>query len=307
MKLNKLSLQDKKIFDKYLSLGRHELSVYSFANIYIWRKLFDISWAVIEKALCVFFQDNIGAFLYLAPLAKKNNPKVVVCVFEILDRLNKNPEFTHLENIDEKDLGFYRKLGLECSLKSHDYICSRQDLEELKGNKFKSKRASYNYFVKHFDYLYQDLLSKDRQECLKLYSLWVEERKSGNPDRIYQGMLEDSHSSLKEALDNYSKLGFRGVKVKINQEIKAFTFGFELNKDTFCILYETTDLSIKGLAQFIFCKFTQGLENYKYINIMDDSGLDNLKKVKLSYHPKCLAPAYIVRRKGIASLLHGLQ
>lgn len=297
MALNKLLLRDKKIFDKYLSLDRHELSAYSFANIYIWKKLFDISWAVIEKALCVFFQDNIGAFLYLGPLAKKNNPEVVACVFEILDRLNRNPEFTHLENIEEKSLDFYRNLGFECSLKSHDYICSRQALAELKGDKFKSKRANYNYFVKHFDYSYQGISWEDREECLKLYSLWVKERKLGNTDRIYQEMLEDNRIPLKEALDNYSKFDFRGVKVKINQEIKAFTFGFELNKDTFCILYEITDLTIKGLAQFIFCKFAQELENYKYINIMDDSGLDNLKRVKLSYRPKYLAPAYIVRRK----------
>ncbi len=297
MALNKLLLRDKEIFDKYLSLDRHELSAYSFANIYIWKKLFDISWAVIEKALCVFFQDNIGAFLYLGPLAKKNNPEVVACVFEILDRLNRNPEFTHLENIEEKSLDFYRNLGFECSLKSHDYICSRQALAELKGDKFKSKRASYNYFVKHFDYSYQEISWEDREKCLKLYSLWVEERKSGNADYIYQEMLEDNRIPLKEALDNYSKFDFRGVKVKINQEIKAFTFGFELNKDTFCILYEITDLTIKGLAQFIFCKFAQELENYKYINIMDDSGLDNLKRVKLSYRPKYLAPAYIVRRK----------
>jgi len=30
---------------------------------------------------------------------------------------------------------------------------------------------------------------------------------------------------------------------------------------------------------------------------MDDSGLPNLKRVKLSYHPKCLAQAYTVRIK----------
>ena len=43
--------------------------------------------------------------------------------------------------------------------------------------------------------------------------------------------------------------------------------------------------------------FAQELKNYKFINVMDDSGLENLKKVKLSYHPVKLVPAYIVRRK----------
>ncbi len=297
MILNKLSLRDKSKFDEYLNLNNHELAVYSFANIYIWRKFFDIRWIIIKGSLCVFFQDKIGAFLYLAPLAKSNNPEVVSCVFEILDKLNKNPEFAHLENIEGQDLNFYRKLGFECNLKAHDYILSQEELSELKGNKFKSKRAGYNYFVKHFDCTPSKLLPGDRKECLKLYALWAKERKLSNADVIYQGMLEDSRISLTEALANYSQLNFQGIKVKVGKVMKAFTFGFALNKDTFCILYEITDLTLKGLAQFVFSKFAQELKDYKYINIMDDSGLENLRQVKLSYHPKRLVPAYLVRRK----------
>jgi len=77
----------------------------------------------------------------------------------------------------------------------------------------------------------------------------------------------------------------------------AFTFGFKLNKDTFCILYEITDLSIKGLSQFIFRQFCSELKNHRYINIMDDSGLVNLKRVKLSYHPQRTIPSYTVTRE----------
>ena len=42
------------------------------------------------------------------------------------------------------------------------------------------------------------------------------------------------------------------------------------------------------------------LKGYKFINIMDDSGLENLKKVKLSYQPLKLIPAYIAKRKNEA-------
>ena len=297
MRLNKLRLSDKRIFDRYLNLNKHELSVYAFPNIYIWRKTFDIRWLIIGKSLCVFFQDKIGAFLYLAPLGEEKNPDAAAEVFHILDKLNQNKEFSHLENIEEKDLGFYRDLGFECKFKSHDYLCQRVDLAGLKGNKFKSKRASCNYFTSHYDSEFKRLSSKDKNGCLQLYDLWARQRQGANPDPIYQGMLGDSRISLAEALAGYSGLGFQGGVVKINQKIKGFTFGFALNPDTFCILYEITDLSMKGLAQFIFRSFTGELKSYKYINIMDDSGLENLKKVKLSYHPERLVPAYIVRRQ----------
>lgn len=296
MVLNKLSFRDKGRIDKYLSLTRHELSVYSFANIFIWKKFFDIRWACVEDSLCIFFSDKIGTFLYLSPLSVKINPKTVQGIFKILKQLNKNPDFAHFENIEEKDLGFYRELDFECILKSKDYILDRSKLANLKGNAFKSKRANYNYFTKNFDFTYQELDGKDRDECLKLHSLWTKERKMKSSDAIYQGLLSDNGIALNEALDRYSALGFRGVKIRVGKKIKAFTFGFPLNKDTFCILFEIADLSFKGIAQFISSRFAQELTDYKYINIMDDSGLDNLKRVKLSYNPVYLAPAYIVRR-----------
>jgi hypothetical protein len=69
-----------------------------------------------------------------------------------------------------------------------------------------------------------------------------------------------------------------------------------LNHDTFCILYEITDLSVKGLAQFIFREFSRELKGYRYLNIMDDSGLENLKQVKLSYKPVRLIPSFTAQR-----------
>ncbi len=299
MRLNNLRLRDKQLFDKYLSLAEHNLSVYAFANIYIWKRFFEIRWALIEKSLCVFFQDKIGSFLYLPALAEANNPQAALEAFAILDKLNRNPEFAHIENVEERDLEFYQGLGFRCALKSYDYLCERADLAKLQGDKFKSKRASCNYFIKHYDFEFKKLELSDRTGCLKLYNLWERGRKSGNADPIYKGMLEDSRLSLKEALANYEALGFQGRVVKINKEIKGFSFGFALNADVFCILYEITDLSIKGLAQFIFRSFSRELKNYKFINIMDDSGLENLKKVKLSYYPARLVPAYIVRRKAL--------
>jgi hypothetical protein len=295
MSLKEISAQDKKIFARYLNLSLHQLSVYNFNNIYIWKGLFEIEWAIIEDALCVFFQDKIGSFLYLAPLGNKN-PEAAKKVFQILDKLNKNRDISRIENIEEADLSFYEKLGYKYQKKSDDYLCLRSDLASLRGDKFKSKRACFNHFKKNNAFEYLPLCLKHRSDCLKLYDHWAKERERKNEGHIYSGMLNDSHKSLTVALDNYADLDFIGRVVRINKKIKAFTFGFELNQDTFCILYEIADLSFKGLSQFIFREFCRELTDYKYINIMDDSGLDNLKKVKLSYHPVKLIPAHIVKR-----------
>ncbi|MDD2689278.1 MAG: phosphatidylglycerol lysyltransferase domain-containing protein [Candidatus Omnitrophica bacterium] len=297
MKLKKISLKDREIFNDYLALAKPQLSVYAFENIYIWRTLFNIQWAVIKDNLCVFFQDKIGCFLYIPPQGETQKPEVIEEVFMIMDKFNSNKNISRIENIEEKDLSIYRDLGYECKEKFSEYLCSKSELVKLTGDRFKSKRSAFNYFVRNYEYEYMPFTLKYRDSCLKLYSQWMNFNKTKNEDSLYQGLLSDSRICLEALLDDYEGLGIIGRVVKMQQEIKAFTFGFKISEDIFCILYEITDLSVKGLAQFIFRVFCKELAGYKYINIMDDSGLANLKRVKLSYRPIKLIPSYIVTRK----------
>jgi hypothetical protein len=294
MRLKKIKLSDKKIFQHYLSLRDHALAVYSFADIYIWKGLYSIRWAVIDESLCVFFQDKIGCFLYLPPLGKISDGSLEG-VFDFMDSLNCNSGISRADNVEEGDLERFRDLGYKINEKSCDYLCLRADLAGLKGDAFKSKRASVNYFCKNYDFQYELYGPKIKNDCLKLYETWAGQR-SGKQDKIYQGMIKDSLKSLKVLLADYRHLDCTGRVVKIGKRVKGFTFGFKLNPDTFCVLYEVTDLSVKGLAQFMFQKFCSELKDHRYINIMDDSGLDNLRQVKLSYRPVKQIPAYIIQR-----------
>ncbi|MDP2927260.1 MAG: phosphatidylglycerol lysyltransferase domain-containing protein [Candidatus Omnitrophota bacterium] len=296
MKLNKLSLKDRKLFNRYLTFSSHELAAFSFANIYIWRTLYAIDWVVIQKSLCIFFRDQVGCFMYLPPLAVAPQSGIIRQAFVIMDKINKNKDISRIENIQQEDLDYYRSLGYLVREKYPDYLCLRSDLALLRGNKFKSQRAAYNYFIKHYDYDSHRFGLAEEADCLNLFDSWIKERKAQCNDDVYCGMLEDNRKVIKDALVNYKQLNLEGIVVRVNKEIKAFSFGYQLNSNIFCILYEITDLAIKGLAQFIFRQFSQELKDYKYINIMDDSGLENLRKTKLAYKPARLIPAYIVTR-----------
>lgn len=295
MEFKELTLSDKEVINYYLHSGRHDLSVYAFQNIYIWKALYEISWAQIEENLCIFFKDRLGSFLYLPPLNKGNEYKVIKKVFSVLEELNSHSGLSRIENIEEKDISLYRELGFAVKYKSCDYLCQRQDLCGLKGNKFKSQRASCNHFIKNNQFEFREFSPEDRLECLDLYERWKEERGARIGDRLYLGMLEDSYDCLEVLLEDYLQLDMEGRVIKIDNTVRAFSFGLRLNQDTFCILYEVADLAFTGIAQFIFREFCRSMEGYQYINIMDDSGLENLKAVKLSYHPLKLIPAYIAK------------
>ncbi|MDD5292147.1 MAG: phosphatidylglycerol lysyltransferase domain-containing protein [Candidatus Omnitrophica bacterium] len=295
MQFRKISLKDKAIFDRFLSCRMPQLSAYAFENIFIWQSLYDIFWAKINKSLCVFFKDRVGCFLYLSPLGKANGEDTVEKCFEIMDGFNNNPVVSRIENAEERDLDFYKGLGYKTVLAGCDYVCKKEALADLKGEAFKKKRALANNFVNKYNFQYLIYKPGDKKECIRLYLSWMKERKSQNSDRIYQGLLDDNFAVFKAMLECFGKLNFTGRVVKIGGRIRAFTFGYELNSDSFVILFEVCDLKLKGIAQYIFREFSRELD-YKDINIMDDSGLASLKKVKLSYRPYRTLNCFSVNR-----------
>lgn len=297
MKLRPLTIRDKHTIEKFLRLRQHRLSVYTFENIYIWKALFDIRWCIINESLCIFFEDPTGCFLYLPPLGGSEEPAAALEAFRIMDGKNRNPGISRIENIETDDVAFFRESGYTVADKPGEYLCVRSELVQLKGERFKSKRACCNYFTAHNDFKYFDYSARFRAACLALYAGWMRERRETRDDAVYRGMLSDSLRCFEVLLKYYGKLSVTGKLVEIDGAIKACTFGFRISRETFCVLYEITDLSYKGLAQFIFREFCAGLNDYRYINIMDDSELPNLRTVKQSYHPAGIIPAFIAQRK----------
>jgi len=299
MQLNQLEVTDKDLINRYLSLSRHKLSAWAFENIFIWSGIYEISWGVTKGSMCIFFKDKNSCFAYLPPLAKDIKPVVLEEAFRIMDKHNKNPEISRIENVEADSMSFYEAQGYCVREKPGDYLCKRSSLVQLRGHPFKSKRAACNYFLKNYKFEYLDFSPDYAHACLGLYDQWSKERKKDGKDILYNSMLIDSRKALKVLLENYLKLDLTGRMVLVNKKFKGFTFGFRLNLETFCVLFEITDLSIKGLAQFIFREFCRQLKGYVYINIMDDSYLENLKTIKLSYRPLKIIPNYIVSRNNV--------
>ena len=296
MNFKEISLSDKGRINKYLQLKYHSLSSYHFANIFMWRGLYKIFYVLIEGCLCIFFRDKIGCFAYLPPLGSRIKSAVIENSFKIMDAFNASRGLSRIENVEEHEIGFFKELGYVVGDKPGDYLCRRDDLAGLKGDRFKSKRAAYNFFLRHHEFSCEPFASKDKTAALRLYQEWAQQRRNVFSDAVYQGMLDDNFLCQRQALSHFKQLGLCGLKVKISGKLKAYTVGFRLNRDTFCVLFEITDLNIKGLAQYIFRAFSEKID-YKYLNIMDDSGLDNLRKVKLSYHPFKVINSYIISRK----------
>ena len=220
----------------------------------------------------------------------------MIGLLDIMDMINNNKTVSRIENIDEAWQEYFISAGYKIKPGESEYIYLREGLANLKGNPYKSKRAMCNYFVKHYQYKYEPCEAGHAEQCIELYGIWREEKTKRISDALYKAMIEDSFTVHREVINNHRLLGITGRVVKINDRVEGYIFGFERNNDIIYILMEVTNPGIKGLAQFIFREFCKELKGYTYINALGDSGLENLRNVKLSYRPFRLVPAFTAYR-----------
>ena len=322
MQLRPLTLKDKPLFDVYARRMDISLSNYAFAPLYIWGAHFDFYWGLLDDYFCVFAKQGDDYFMPIGPVGEPpwsrtgttsqsrcacSYRHIIREAYQFMLETNRNPQIARIENVPQEMLPFLLGQHLEgcCKGRGHsyppetavvkeaEYLYETQALAQLKGNRYKSKRHAYNAFVAQYPNVNLRPYSRaDLGECLALYDTWQESRAAKCSDAIYRAMLEDSRCAHRIGLAHADALGLIGRVVQINGHLRGWTFGYPLSADTFCILFEVTDLEIKGLAQFIYREFARELANaYRWLNAMGDSGLANLKRVKRSYHPARLIPS----------------
>ena len=219
---------------------------------------------------------------------------VVSSAYQFMLDTSRNPHIVRIENVPQEMTSFFEENGFCVRPKETEYLYETAALAKLRGDRYKQQRHAYNAFAARYPTAKLRPYCPDYQdECLALYDRWREARSEKYDDPLYNAMLDDSESAHRIGVSEAEALGLVSRIVRINGGIKGYTFGYPLNTDTFCILFEITDLSVNGLAQFIYREFCRELKDtYRRVSAMDDSGLENLKRVKRSYHPCQLIPSY---------------
>ncbi len=233
----------------------------------------------------------------LPPLGGLDKKTVGAC-FEAMEEINHNKAISRIENIEEGDIGFFKKNGFRVYEKAKEYIVTTSDIAFLSGERFKHKRSLYNHFVKNYEVReackarLRDYHRQDREAVLELYRKWMKGRMEKNSDPVYQGMLVDNFKVLSQMLAHSEELELIIKVVECEGRMLAFSSGFSISERLFCVNFEIADLEFRGISQFVFSEFAKTLASYRELNIMDDSGIENIRHTKLSYRPSRIVPSY---------------
>lgn len=316
--LKHFDLRAKSIMDKYLKFINVDISDYTFAGNYIWLSTATGFYIIVNETFCLFILNSGELTMLLPPIGKKENTyKAMLQCFEIMNTHNSNKNYSKIEYVHEELLEGFVDYLEEGTLvyemlkdfliekKLVDYIYKADDLIDLKGDSYKSKRNEVNRFRKVYPNHKIELLDKEKHSkaVLELFNKWVRDRTKYMPNEeveVFMDGIYFERFAMKRLINDYNNLDIIGLVIYIDDELKGFTVGERINDYTAGVIIEKTDFEILGCAQFIFREFTKILKdkyNIEYINVGDDMGFENLKKVKMSYRPNKLVPKYTIYQK----------
>lgn len=292
----KLTLEKKDIINSFLKRSETGNSELSFTNLFIWRKSYNVEYAIISDMLIIISKHGDSLPIVYFPIGKGN---FKAALDEVINHYReKNEEFL-IRISDEADIAKIEEaypgdFEIIEDIDNNDYVYNVCDLAELKGKKYHAKRNFINRFKNNYSFVYETMTPDMKLECMELFGKWYDEKK----DEV-EGV--DEHlEAVTELLNNWEKLDIKGGCIRIDGKMIAFSFGEELisDKKMAVIHLEHADISYDGAFPMINNEFViNEWKDYKYINREEDMGLSGLRKAKQSYYPCKMVRKFIAKLK----------
>jgi hypothetical protein len=292
----RLSFQDRAWLEDLLRTSRptaEPLAAYSVPYHFVWQSQFNYEGGEILGHFCLVAVNEDGAFLALPPLGPDPCGPAMKLALAFLAERNRIPAMSRIENVPESLAERCKQQGYRVIPKTADYLYCREPLVSLAGDRYKSHRASHNQCLKQAGPRVRPYSPQDFEHCLAVFAGWRDNVKADD-DPFPTLLAADAESAHRVALRHAVELGMTGLVAEVQGRIAAYTLGYPLDNQVFCVLLEITDRRIKGLSQYIFREFCRQLASYEFINAMDDAGLPGLRRAKESYHPVRLVSSYLV-------------
>lgn len=288
MEFHSPALADKSWVQKAFNEGKTDCCEYCFGNIYMWSEIYDNK--ILNDNGIFVSADFTDTPVFCYPIGNGDKKSTINKLIEYTKSYGITLEFFGLTEKDKDELNFLFPKQFEISEERDffDYLYKSEDLANLVGRKYHSKKNHVSYFEKTFDWKYEPITKDNIEQCALLNEHWERLNREKNPEEI-----GDENLAIKKALENYFDLDFEGGILTIQGEAVAFTFGERLNDNTFCTHVEKAYGNIRGAYQMINREFARQLmDRYEFINREEDTGSEGLRRAKLSYQPHRLIIKY---------------
>lgn len=302
---NQITIEDRSLLEEYLNGYDYKTSGLSFSSLYMWRNINGFSWHMAGDYMLLsgishleMEDGTIEPFLF-PPLTRTGTydaEGLRQAIYEAKRIFEENgykmtirllPDHM-IDIISQACPGEFKFVE---DRPNYDYVYRRQDLVELKGRDYHSKKNHLNYFHKNYQFEYVRMTSAMADDAMR----FIEEFNARKeiPEFEMQ-LLKMEEEAMADVFRNLEKVGYLAGAIMIDNKIEALSVGGNLNKNTVTVHVEKANINFRGLYQAINNEFCKNVPSHiKYINREEDMGIPNLRKAKLSYKPVKLIEKYI--------------
>ena len=278
-----VTLDDKELFTSFFKGKGMKGFDSSFVNCFILAQEGNIQIATDDDALFVIQEWNGYYPFMLQPYIMNEGADLISCVNKGAEYMKREFRRVNYKFVLEDTKSVLEEAGFDCrfhlDLNNSEYLYYTDDLIELKGKKYHSKRNHINKLKNNCDVEYFPYDDSMRDICFDIERDWMRER-SVTSDEISESVAID------RLLMNFDSLNVKGCLIRINGEFVGFSIGEKLTDETVLIHIEKCLGKYDGTYQYINNSFLANeWSDTVYVNRAEDMGISGLRKSKESYYP----------------------
>ncbi len=294
----KLGLEDKPIVEGFV---RRYLPYSDFNFVSLWSYNTNDSYEIsyLNKNLVIKQDDYITNEPFISFIGKNKLMETIESLINYAKTKKINTTLRLIpKDILPKNISILsRKYIIEKDPDNFDYIMSIDNLLNLRGKKFKSKRKWVNTFKKMYpehEIKELDLCNKNIQkEIIKLFNKWEEIRNKKRNETIRE------LKAIKKLMRDSKQFKLKNIGVYHKGKLISFSINEAVHKNYYMGHFGKADYAYRGSFQYLEYITAHMMNDgkIKYMNFEQDMGEQNLKSSKLSWKPTHMLEKYTIREK----------
>lgn len=295
--LQEITIEKKEELNHYFKRKCSQNSEFTFTNLFMWRKSYDMRYVIINDMLCIMPQHSGGprsATFPIGFLREDGSEGDIVPVIEALlqyfDEIGETPLIRLYDDITVQKLSeaFPGKFLITEDKNYFDYVYKVEDLITLKGKRFHAKKNHVNKFKRLYNWEYQPIGRNNVEECIAVFEEWYK----GKETEAFG--VDEEREAVMELFHNWEKLDVRGGCIRVDGNMVAFSVGEPLCGKMAVIHLEHADTAYEGAFAMMNQQFLEHeWQEFEFVNREEDMGIPGMRRAKESYRPIFMVKKYV--------------
>ena len=285
-----LELSDQGTVREALAADPPEISDFTFACLWIWRRTLPVDISALDGGLVFVIRSDRCPSYALPPIAVADPVGVARRVLDSL-RAKEGP-LAGLRLVPEALASALQSAGLhvEDDRAATDYVYRSADLVDLPGRRYDAKRNWIRRCLATHACAYEPIRGPVVAECATYMEEWCADR-----DCAEDVDLCAEATAVREAFAQWEELGLAGGAIRVRGDVRGFAVGERLSGTMGVQHFEKADARVPGLYQVVNQWFTrEAFADVEWVNREEDLGNPGLRKAKQSYHPTRMVKKFLV-------------